>query len=848
MKAYPSQAVWESETVCMRRPLIYPLIAMAVGILIGDWIAIPAFYILTVSGTIFFLLLLSIRKHSSAAAFSLLLILMCMVGLFNIQRQQSATLDHRHMVHLANQGPLTLEGVVLNIEPLPPSNNVLLIRCQRTIKNNLYFPATGRIRLVIPSDLRFQYGDFIRFHSRIKKIQSFKNPGGFDHERYLHRKGIYVSGFVSNPADVVLIRHGAASGFRRKLENYRSSLKELIYKNASSPEREVIEAITLGNQNAIPQTVRDNFASTGTSHILSISGLHVGMVAAGGFFLILFLLKTSEYLMLKFNVIKLATAASFLPVIIYSLVAGMGTPVLRSALMALAFFTALLIGRQKDLLHILFLAALIILIALPESLFEISFQLSFCAVWAIIYMVPKFNDTSIPYLSSIPHQVQPIIRRIYTMILVSIAATLGTLPIIIFHFNRVSAVTLIANLIEVPLLGILVLIPALLAILTAVFAPGLAGLLIKTAAFFTHISLDIINKLASLPWSSFNVVKPNIPEIIVFYMMLFFLTELLSPENKKKPDGFTTRHPFLIKTGALISAVFLLSSAAYWTIKNQNASDLNMAAIDVGQGASTLIQMPRGINMLIDGGGLRDSSFDMGRFVIAPFLYAKRITKIDIVVLTHPHPDHLQGLIHIMNNFDVREVWRTRLKTDDDLYRQFEKAIHDNNIEVKQLSSQFPPERISDVTFQCLWPPDPAFHARTSMSYDDINNASLVLKMKFGTNSFLITGDISSQVEAQLIRLGQNLKSDLLFVPHHGSVHSSSEEFIRKVSSRFAIISSGRNNIFRHPHPAVIDRYTSAGTQVFRTDQDGAILIRSDGKTIHITPWRQRFPDKGPLP
>lgn len=821
----------------MRRPLLYPLIALMAGILSGDFFALPCYLLLGGTLAILLILLFSLRQKWNIASFLLILCLMVVVGLFNIQRQPYLVHNDQHIVHQAEQGRLTVEGIVMAVDQISPDKQSLVVLCQRLVKNNTYIPVTGNIRLVIPADLSFQYGDFIRFHSKIKNIQSFHNPGSFDYERYLKRQGIHVSGFIANSAGIVLIRHNAASGIKLKLETFRSYLKRIIYANAPSPQREIIEAMTIGNQKAIPPDVRDNFAKTGTSHILSISGLHIGMVAAGGFLLILLLLKASEYLMLKFNIIKIATAAAFVPVIVYALVAGMGTTVLRSMLMTLAFLLALLIGKQRDLYNTLFGAALIILIAAPESLFEISFQLSFSAVFAILYIVPKFSNTTFGFLSSAPHRLQALIRWIYIFILVSTAATLGTLPIIVFYFNRVSAVTLIANLIAVPLLGMLTLALAMFFILTALFSPWLAGFLIQASSFFTGITVEIINWLAGLSWSAFNFTKPNMAEIMLCYIFIFLLIEVITPGNKNNQKGFSSRHPLLIKSALLISLALILADAAYLVAKDKYSTDLKITAIDVGQGSATLVQLPHGTNMLIDGGGFHDSSFDMGKLVIAPFLYAQRIGKIDIVVLTHPHPDHLQGLIHIINNFNVKEVWCTGLKTDDDLYLLWEKTISDPKIKIKHLSSQSPPENISDVYLQCLWPLLPPAQNNQGTSYDETNDSSLVMKITYGTRSFLVTGDIAARVEALLIRSGQNLKSDLLFVPHHGSIHSSSMDFIRAVSCRYAIASAGKNNVFRHPHPAVIDRYTSAGVNIFRTDQDGAINVITDGKKISITPW-----------
>lgn len=819
----------------MRRPLLYPLIALMTGITIGDVAAIPFFLFPAMTLTVLLFLLLSVRNKWNTSAFLLILFFMLILGLFNIQRQQYLVHNHQHIVHLADQGKLTLEGIVLSNDLISPASSSLVVRCQRMIKNYSYLPVMGNIRLTVPADVKFHYGDFIRFHSKIKKINSFHNPGGFNYERYLNRQGIFVSGYVSNPAGLVLIRENTASDIKGSLDKFRTHLKQLIYTNAPSPQREIIEAMTIGNQKAIPQTIRDDFAKTGTSHILAISGLHVGMVAASAFFLILLLLKSSEYLMLKFNIIKMAAAAAFLPVVIYALVAGMGTTVLRATLMALAMLTALFISKQRDLYNILSGAALIILIIAPESLFEISFQLSFGAVFAIIYIVPKFSDLTLPIPLIAPKWLQMLLRRIYIFILVSAAATLGTLPIIVFYFNRVSAVTVIANLIAVPLLGMLALIPAMAFILTALFSPWLAGFLISASSFVTGIAVVIISWFASLSWSSFSMVKPNPAEIILFYFFLFLLIEFIKPGGKIHDRGYLAHHPSLVKMGLMIALTLILADSLYLSLKDKYSTTLKITAIDVGQGTATFVHFPHDITMLIDGGGFHDSSFDMGKSVIAPFLYARRIRKIDIVVLTHPHPDHLQGLIHILNNFDVREVWCTGVRTDDDLYRLWAKTITARRIKIKHLSSQSLPEYISGVHIRFLWPLHPV-DQNIETSYDDINDSSLVMKMTHGAKSFLVTGDISARVETLLIRSGQNLRSDLLFVPHHGSIHSSSPDFIHAVSCRYAIVSAGKNNVFRHPHPAVLTRYKTARVDVFRTDQDGAISVSSDGKSIDITP------------
>lgn len=823
----------------MLRPLLYPLLAMMGGILIGEKIFIPAWYILAGLAALLVLLLPALRWRSYCASWALILLFVCLAGMFNIQREAYKAADHHHIQHRDGEGVISIEGVVLKNEALSGTHHVALISCRRIIKNSALTPVTGNLRLAYPAHLHFEYGDFIRFHTKIRKIRNFYNPGYFDYKRHLNRTGIYASGYVSNDAGIVLIRRGMANSLQRDLQNYRLSLKKLIYLNAPSPEREIIEAMILGNKKSIPDEVRDSFAKTGTSHLLAISGLHVGIVAASSFFLILLLLRSSEFLMLRFNVIKLATSFSFIPVAAYALIAGMGTPVLRSTFMALAFFVALLIGRQRDPYQVLFLAALLILTAMPEALFEISFQLSFAAVFALIHIVPKFSDVQIPFLSGAPRLLTWLVRRIYLLVLVTAAATAGTLPLIAFYFNRISLVTLVANLIAVPLMGMFVLVSALCAIPVAFFSSIVAGFFIKTSSFFAQAGLALIEWLGSLPGASFAIFKPSVAEIIVFYVGLFLLIGLTAPRDKENKYGWTRRSLFVAKALVLACVFFFIADTAYWIVKVRYNSELKITAIDVGQGSSTLVQMPHGINMLIDGGGLRNSSFDMGKSVIAPCLHMARVSKIDIVVLTHPHPDHLQGLIHILNNFNVREVWQSGNKSDDELFRLFEKAIQDHDIRVRIISADTPPVVISGVAFDYVWPPALLPDTGKCVSHDELNDASLVFKMTFGRMSFLVTGDISRRTEEALIKSGRNLRADLLFVPHHGSVHSSSEAFIGAVSPRYALVSAGRNNIFGHPHREVLKRYLSSGIEMMRTDSQGAIIIRSSGDDLRVVSTRQ---------
>ena len=601
---------------------------------------------------------------------------------------------------------------------------------------------------------------------------------------------------------MILLRKNSANRLKAHLESYRLYLKEIIYQNAPSPQREIIEAMILGNQTAIPLNIKDNFSKTGTSHILSISGLHIGMVAATAFFFISLLLKSSEYLMLRFNIIKVSAAAAFIVVFLYALIAGMGVTVIRSALMAFTFLIALIFGRQKDPFNTLALAGLVILIISPEALFDISFQLSFLAVLSIIFIIPRFSNISFHRFPRLPGWSGKIIRYLYMSVLVCLAATIGTLPLIVYYFNLASSVTIIANLIAVPLLGTLALALAMLFLFASFFSTAVAGFFVKITSFFVLISIEIINKLASYPWSSFSMAKPNVLEIVIFYLFLFLLIKFI--DSKREAGGFFPRHPLITRYALIFTFLFFIGDSIYLSLRDKVSSDLRITAIDVGQGsAASWCASPAGKICLSTAVVLPEAPSILGKMVIAPYLYHERISIIDTVILTHPHPDHMLGLLYILDNFNVREFWSTARIIDNEFYQKMQKIIAERKIKTVCLSEQTSAKKIGNVEINFLWPP----HMPQSAAVEFIRRRHL-MSHRWCTSAEIrqvifscYRRYFSRQSKIILVRSGKDLKSDVLFIPHHGSAHSSSSEFIKRVSCRYALASAGNGNTFHHPHP-----------------------------------------------
>ncbi len=267
---------------------------------------------------------------------------------------------------------------------------------------------------------------------------------------------------------------------------------------------------------------------------------------------------------------------------------------------------------------------------------------------------------------------------------------------------------------------------------------------------------------------------------------------------------------------------------------------LSATAIDVGQGSSTLVRFPTDKIMLIDGGGFPNSVFDVGKYIVAPYLWRERIDAIDIVVLTHPHPDHLQGLIFILNNFSVGEVWSNGEKANSEEYREFLKIIQDRGIPHRRRSSQDEPIIVNDTRIEFLNPERLWTDEGNVVSYVEANDRSLAMRMTFGGVSFLFTGDISGATEEVIVSRRGRIFSSLLFVPHHGGRTSTTAGFLEAVKPSAAIISAGYDNPFRLPNPEVLTRLRNVGATIYRTDLQGMIRATTDGQEHFISSFLEK--------
>lgn len=817
----------------LRLPLIPIFFAYVIGIYLGHFdLPFPS------QGLIFLLLgllalwALFMGLKRTAWGSWIAFILFFLLGIFSIHNYLHPQPSSSHFAQFIGFDRISLEGIVDRPPQYSQGRTQLLLQARKVVLSNRHIPVDGHLMISLKEENRsFCVGDRLRCLCKLYPPHGFHNPGGFSYERHLAFEGIHTIGFLSEDRNWVNIGEGYKNPLLLRIESWRDHIRNFLETETHPRSSGILKALVLGERGDISEEVTEHFIVTGIAHLLAISGDHLGIVAFLSFSLLTWILKRSELLLLSISVKKWAAALTIPCILLYTFIAGGGISVIRATIMVITFFLSILFNRERNLLHTLVLAAFLILLFSPPSLFDVSFQLSFLAVLSILYLVPRIlRGLKGEEISLFPKASwgEKIWGYMKISLIVTGVAIIGTAPFVALHFNRVSPIGLVTNLLFVPWVGFIIVPLSLIASLLSFFFYPLATLLIHVNDFLTMILLRTVAFFASFPYASFFISTPTALEIILFCLLLFSFVHL--------QKGKAVRYLFL----AL--CMTLLLDLAFWNLKGWFQKDLIITFIDVGHGDSILIEFPKGKRMLIDGGGLYEDRFDIGKNVIAPLLWKKKIGKIDILALTHPDPDHLKGLNFIATHFSVGQFWDSGLQEDSDSYLQLKETLLKKKIEWLSLNEKTPPQMIHGVQISILNPPTRKESPRKAQDPTFLNNQSLVMKIQFKNIGLLLTGDIEKEAEYRMLRVELPLKVDILKVPHHGSSSSSTPLFLERVKPAYAILSVGERNIGKLPHPEVLKKYRQLGSRILRTDRHGAITVITDGEGMEIKTFLETAP------
>ena len=638
---------------------------------------------------------------------------------------------------------------------------------------------TGQ-EVVLFSDREFNPGT--EFELAIKFLKSRKrlNPGEQSRDNlYANLTDIYNSG-------------NRRISLSSKIQEYRYKLNRYIEENFKKDSGAFIASITTGQRANMDEELRDSFNVTGLAHILSISGTHFGLFSMLLFGMFSFLIKAFPYRILQRITIFLtpsqaAAILCFPFMLAYLGLSGASIPAVRSFIMISLFLSGLIINRKGFWLNSLFFAAFIITVWEPEVIFSLSFQLSFLAVLFIGFSLGNKKDEK--------KEDKKIVRYIKNAVLLTLSASIGTAPLVAYHFHYFSIISPLSNLFIAPLIGF-VLIPlsvfsSFLFLITGhyMFTPIVSAI--------SDVSLLLVKIFSHIPFADIKI--PAFPPIVVLLFYAGFIFYFLF--NKRR---YALIIPF-------VPIIIYLSMSIF------ERNELNITYLDVGQGDSSVIELPDGKTIAIDTGRT-------GRET-ASFLKYRGKKTVDVLILSHIHPDHTGGLDYILKRFKVKELWDNgRIIFPDNFTNINHKTLNRGDIVEGK-----------GYTIYILHP-YPEFYTMYGNEYVAANNDSLLLKFKGNGKSFLFTGDVEEEAEKDILHLGEWLKSDVIKVPHHGGKTAAYDPFLKMVFPGVAVISAGRDNSFGHPHKETLDALHGAG--IFRTDIDGAIKIKESINGLEVKTYK----------
>lgn len=633
------------------------------------------------------------------------------------------------------------------------------------------------------------HGYVIKLHGSIILPERATNPGQFDWQKFLYYQKIYYV-FYANDVEIVKERitiNTLANKFRNLLS------KKITEVLGDIEKASLLESILIGRRSDLEPTITEKFAKAGVIHLLVVSGTHVGFISV----VFYYLFHTLLYLPRKTSLLLLLPIVWF-----YTILVGGNPPAVRAATMTTSFIMCLLLRRAHNLYQALLVSFVVIFIFSPGTIFTASLQLSFLATLGIIHFMPLFSQLY-------PEKLPKVVRYFLNLFFISLSAQVAIYPILAFYFNKIQIISLISNMFIIPAAGINMMLGVIFSIATFI-----GGIILNISKFVVNISLDallyLVNFFAAPSWATLPTPRPSYIFILWYYITLYTASLIL----KRNKQIFT-----LLPAQVIFLLLFLYKNLSYKNI-------LQIAILDVGQGDCIVININQE-TLLIDAGG--SYSKDIGGRILLPYLRYLGKNKIEDVFITHPHYNHYLGLLGILDEIKIENVYKNFIDSRDEQYAHLMEKLKKKDASITTIYRNWNKEYRNALTIKCFNPEVKLYHEEESI---DVDNNSLVLKVEHKNFSLLICGDIRQDVQRELAKIfSHRLSSTILLFPAHGKCKINKEFF--SFTRPQVVIISGRS-VKEEILSEIRDK------QLYITECNGAIQIFSNGERFKIRTFNKK--------